>query len=79
MNNSTAPSVVDYINAHRKFILAAIAAVLVFFVADTETADQIVVAANAILILFVPNSQSALEKVYPATYVDSGVSRPGQV
>ncbi len=53
----------DYINAHRKAILAALGAVLVLIV-DEETAQTVIAAVDALLVLLVPNDQGAVERVY---------------
>jgi hypothetical protein len=53
----------DYINAHRKAIIAAIGALLVIFV-DDATAQTIAAALDAVLVLAVPNDQAAVERVY---------------
>lgn len=58
-----APEFLDYIQAHRKALLALVAAVLVFVV-DAESADRIIVAVNAVLILIVPNDQAAVARIY---------------
>jgi hypothetical protein len=57
------PSVLDYIQAHRKAILAAIGAVLVGIV-DSATADAIIGGLDALLVLIVPNDEEAKAKVY---------------
>jgi hypothetical protein len=54
---------VDYINAHRKAIIAAIAAIVVIFVPDA-TPDMIAAIVGAILTAVVPNDQAAVERVY---------------
>lgn len=53
----------DYLQAHRKAIVAAIAAVLVLVV-DQETADKIVGAVGVLLTLLVPNDEGAIQRVY---------------
>lgn len=53
----------DWINAHRKAILAAIGAVLVLVV-DENTVQQVVGIVDAVLILLVPNDQAAIERIY---------------
>lgn len=52
-----------YVAAHRKFLIVALGAVLVF-VADAELADRLIVTADALLVLFVPNDQAAAAAIY---------------
>lgn len=53
----------DWISAHRKVLLAAIAAVLVIFV-DEQTAQDIVAGIGALLVFLVPNDQAAVQRIY---------------
>lgn len=54
----------DYVNAHRKLLIALVGYVVVFFVSDTKTADFIVGGVDLALLLFVSNDQAAVERVY---------------
>lgn len=53
----------DWLSAHRKAILAAVAAVLILVV-DQETADIIVAVVGSLLTLLVPNDQQAVNRIY---------------
>jgi hypothetical protein len=64
----------DYINAHRKAIVAVVAALAVFFF-DATTVDELAAAVGAVLVLLVPNDQVAVEKVYGAKYALRGAAK----
>lgn len=53
----------DYIAAHRKAILAAIGAVLIWFV-DDATVDAVVATVDTLLVLLVSNDPAAVARVY---------------
>ena len=63
-----------YINAHRKAILAAIGAILIWFV-DEGTADAIIATVSTILLAIVPNDQVAVEQIYGTRYRDARDTR----
>ena len=52
-----------YIRAHRKALLAALAAVLILFF-PSATVDEIVSIVGAFLVLIVPNDPAAVAKIY---------------
>ena len=52
-----------YIRAHRKALLAALAAVLILFF-PSATVDEVVSIVGAFLILIVPNDQAAVARIY---------------
>ena len=52
-----------YVRAHRKALLAALAAVLILFF-PSATVDEIVSIVGAFLILIVPNDQAAVARIY---------------
>jgi len=53
----------DWIDAHRKAILAAIGAVLIL-VLDENTTQEIVAIVDTILLFVVPNDQGAIDRIY---------------
>ena len=53
----------DWLNAHRKVIIAAIGALLVIFI-DEQTAQAIIAAIDAVLVGLIPNDQAAIDRVY---------------
>ena len=53
----------DWINAHRKVLIAAIGAILVIFI-DEQTAQAIIAAVHAILVGLIPNDQVAIDRIY---------------
>ncbi len=53
----------DWINAHRKALLAAIGAVAILVV-DENTAQEIIAFVDAALVLLVGNDQAAVERIY---------------
>jgi len=52
-----------YVRAHRKALLAALAAVLILFF-PSATVDEIVSIVGAFLVLVVPNDQAAVAAIY---------------
>jgi hypothetical protein len=53
----------DYINAHRKALIAAVVAVVIVVAPDAD-ADMIAAIVGALLTLLVPNDQVAIQRVY---------------
>ena len=53
----------DFIRAHRKAIIAAVAGVLVIFL-DADTAKEVAGGLGAALTWAVPNDAAAVERVY---------------
>lgn len=53
----------DFIKAHRKTIVAAVAAVVVIF-ADDQTAQEVAAVVGTILGFLVPNDQDAIDRIY---------------
>ena len=61
------PTILDYIKAHAKVILAALTAILPQFI-DGDTADAIIIVIGVMLTGGVPNSKESLALIYPARY-----------
>jgi hypothetical protein len=53
----------DYINAHRKAILALVGLLAIQFL-DSDTADWCILVADTILVLLVPNDVEAKARVW---------------
>lgn len=53
----------DWVNAHRKALLAAVGAIVIIF-ADDATVTEVTTVVETVLLWLVPNDQDAIDRIY---------------